>query len=134
MNHNLVTWHDIVATKNVVLLKEILAEDVIFHSPVVHSPQKGKKMTYLYLSAALQVFLSEEFVYTREVVNETETFLEFEVIIDGITINGIDLITWDKEGKIIDFKVMIRPLKAMNLIHQKMGEILAEYQKRESTH
>ena len=130
MNNNLVTWHEIVATKNLALLKEILAEDVVFHSPVVHSPQKGKKMTYLYLSAALGVFLSGEFEYKREVVNETDTFLEFEAVIDEITINGIDMITWNAEGKIVDFKVMIRPLKAINLIHQKMGEMLALYQKR----
>ena len=87
-------------------------------------------MAYLYLSAALQVFLSGAFEYKREVVNDTETFLEFEAVIDGITINGIDMITWNKEGKIVDFKVMIRPLKGINLIHQKMGEMLIQYQKK----
>lgn len=130
MSNNLTKWHSIVTSKNTVGLLEILAEDVVFHSPVVHSPQKGKKMAYLYLSAALQVFLSGAFEYKREVVNDTETFLEFEAVIDGITINGIDMITWNKEGKIVDFKVMIRPLKGINLIHQKMGEMLIQYQKK----
>lgn len=129
MSNNLTKWHSIVTSKNTEGLLEILAEDVVFHSPVVHSPQKGKKMAYLYLSAALQVFLSGAFEYKREVVNDTETFLEFEAVIDGITINGIDMITWNKEEKIVDFKVMIRPLKGINLIHQKMGEMLAQYQK-----
>lgn len=129
MSNNLTKWHSIVTSKNTEGLLEILAEDVVFHSPVVHSPQKGKKMAYLYLSAALQVFLPGAFEYKREVVNDTETFLEFEAVIDGITINGIDMITWNKEGKIVDFKVMIRPLKGINLIHQKMGEMLAQYQK-----
>jgi len=130
MSNNLTKWHALVASKNTNALRDILAENVVFHSPVVHSPQKGKKMTYLYLSTALRVFLLGEFSYTREVVNETETFLEFKAVIDGITINGIDMITWNEEGKIIDFKVMIRPLKAINLIHQKMGEMLAQYQKK----
>ena len=132
MNDNLVKWHKIIETKDTNLLLDILDDDVTFHSPVVHTPQKGKKITYLYLSAALQVFLSGDFRYIREVTNERETFLEFEVEIDGILINGIDMISWSSEGKIIDFKVMIRPLKAINLIHQKMSEILSKYQEKSS--
>jgi len=132
MNDNLVKWHKIIETKDTNLLLDILDNDVTFHSPVVHTPQKGKKITYLYLSAALQVFLSGDFRYIREVTNERETFLEFEVEIDGILINGIDMISWSSEGKIIDFKVMIRPLKAINLIHQKMSEILSKYQEKSS--
>jgi len=129
MEKNLAKWHEIVKTKNVALLSEILDDNVVFHSPVVHAPQKGKKITALYLSAALQVFLAGEFKYLREVINETETFLEFEVELEGITINGIDMISWNTAGKIVDFKVMIRPIKAINLIHQKMGEILMKYQR-----
>ena len=129
MEKNLAKWHEIVKTKNVALLSEILDDNVVFHSPVVHAPQKGKKITALYLSAALQVFLAGEFKYLREVINETETFLEFEVELEGITINGIDMISWNTAGKIVDFKVMIRPIKPINLIHQKMGEILMKYQR-----
>jgi hypothetical protein len=76
------------------------------------------------------VFFNDTFKYVREVVNDTETLLEFEVEIDGILINGIDMISWNDEGKITSFKVMLRPLKAVNLIHQKMGELLIKYQKK----
>ena len=89
--------------------------------------KKEKKNTFLYLSAAFAVFFNDTFKYVREVVNETETLLEFEVEIDGILINGIDMISWNDEGKITNFKVMLRPLKAVDLIHQKMGEILKKY-------
>ena len=102
----------------------MLAEDVVFHSPVVHTPQIGKAITTKYLTAALCVFFNDSFRYVREVIGERDGVLEFETEIDGILINGVDLIKWNDDGKIIEFKVMIRPLKAINLIHQKMGEIL----------
>ncbi|MFD2565857.1 nuclear transport factor 2 family protein [Pseudotenacibaculum haliotis] len=124
MNSYTAHWHEVVTKKDPEILSKLLADDVVFHSPVVHSPQKGKKITEIYLLAALQVFLSGEFKYVREVENDQCSFLEFEVELDGVLINGIDMITWNEEGKIIDFKVMIRPLKAINLVHQKMGEIL----------
>ncbi len=129
MNQNTTKWHEIVTSKNPELLTEILADEVTFHSPVVHTPQKGKKITQLYLTAALHVFLSGDFKYVREVENNNHSFLEFEVELDGVLINGVDMISWNEEGKIIDFKVMIRPLQAINLIHQKMGELLSRYQK-----
>jgi hypothetical protein len=84
----------------------------------------------LYLSAAFSVFFNDTFKYVREVVNETETLLEFEVEVDGIVINGIDMISWNDEGKITNFKVMLRPLKAVDLIHQKMGKILKKYESK----
>jgi hypothetical protein len=130
MNTNLATWHEVIFNQDKAKLLEILADDVAFHSPVVHPPQIGKKLTFMYLSAALLVFFNDTFKYVREVVNDTETLLEFEVEIDGILINGIDMISWNDEGKITSFKVMLRPLKAVNLIHQKMGELLIKYQKK----
>ena len=128
MNTNLETWHSIILNQDKAKLSEILAEDVVFYSPVVHTPQKGKKNVFMYLSAAFVVLCNDTFKYVREVVNETETLLEFEVEIDGILVNGIDMISWNSEGKITSFKVMLRPLKAVNLIHQKMGELLMKYQ------
>lgn len=128
MNTNLETWHSIILNQDKAKLSEILAEDVVFYSPVVHTPQKGKKIVFMYLSAAFVVLCNDTFKYVREVVNETETLLEFEVEIDGILVNGIDMISWNSEGKITSFKVMLRPLKAVNLIHQKMGELLMKYQ------
>jgi hypothetical protein len=130
MNTNLATWHEVIFNQDKAKLLEILAEDVVFHSPVVHAPQIGKKLTFMYLSAAFLVFFNDTFKYVREVANDTETLLEFEVEIDGILINGIDMISWNDEGKITSFKVMVRPLKAVNLIHHKMGELLVNYQNK----
>jgi hypothetical protein len=118
------TWHDLVRTRNTKGLHALLADGVVFHSPVVHTPQVGKALTLQYLSAAFHVFFNESFRYVRELAGPTDAALEFEVEIDGIVINGVDLITWNAEGRIIDFKVLIRPLKAINLIHQKMGAML----------
>jgi hypothetical protein len=105
-------------------LAALLADDVVFHSPVVHTPQRGKAVTTLYLSAALQVFGNPSFRYVREVRGERDAVLEFELEVDGIHINGVDLLRWDDAGRVIDFKVMLRPLKAVHLIQQKMAALL----------
>ena len=117
-------WHDIVKSRNAKGLDALLAENVVFHSPVVHAPQVGKAITKQYLSAAFHVFFNESFKYVREVSGPADAVLEFQVDIDGITVNGVDMLKWDADGRIVDFKVMIRPLKAINLIHQKMAELL----------
>ena len=128
MKTNLESWHQIIFNQDKKKLIEVLADDVVFHSPVVHTPQKGKQITFMYLSAAFEVLFNNTFKYVREVENKTDTLLEFEVEIDGILINGIDMISWNNEGKIVDFKVMLRPLQAVNLVHQKMGELLMNHQ------
>jgi len=117
-------WHNIVRTRDASGLDELLADDVVFNSPVVHTPQVGKAITSIYLTAAVHVFGNESFKYVREIVGERDAVLEFETEIDGIVINGVDMIKWNEDGQITEFKVMIRPLKAVNLIHQKMGEML----------
>ena len=124
MIDSLQIWHDIVRTRDASGLGELLADDVVFHSPVVHTPQIGRAITTMYLSAALHVFGNESFRYVREVVGESDAVLEFETEIDGIVVNGVDMIRWNADGKITEFKVMVRPLKAINIIHQKMGEML----------
>lgn len=118
------TWHELVQTRNAKGLRDLLADDVVFHSPVVHTPQTGKVVTTQYLSAAFHVFFNASFRYVRELVGPRDAVLEFQVEIDGITVNGVDMIRWNDEGLIVDFKVMIRPLKAINLIHQKMAAML----------
>lgn len=118
------TWHTILETRNTQALDALLADNVVFHSPVVHTPQVGKQMTTLYLSAAFYVFFNQSFHYVREVVGVNDAVLEFEVEIDGIHVNGVDMMRWDDEGRIIEFKVMVRPLKAIQLIHQKMAAML----------
>jgi hypothetical protein len=117
-------WHQVMKNNDVVGLDALLADNAIFHSPVVHTPQVGKAITKLYLSAAFKVFYNDTFKYVRELMSDKDAILEFEVTIDGILVNGVDMITCDEEGKIVNFKVMIRPLKAVNLIHQKMGEMM----------
>lgn len=117
-------WHRALKAKDTRLLDTLLAEDCVFVSPVVHTPQNGKKVTKAYLTAAFFVFGNETFRYVRQILGERDAALEFELEIDGISINGVDLLRWNDEGKVIEFKVMIRPLKAINLIHQKMGAAL----------
>jgi hypothetical protein len=104
----------------------LLADDCVFHSPVVHTPQQGGDRTAGYLSAAIRVLGNSTFRYVRQVVAGRDAVLEFEAELDGIHINGVDLIHWDEAGRIIDFKVMVRPLKAVNLLHQKMAAALSQ--------
>ena len=117
-------WHEIVAARDVNGLEALVADDAVFHSPVVHTPQQGKASVLRYLTAAFDVFFGESFRYVRELVGDNDAMLEFVVEIDGITVNGVDLIRWDDAGRIVEFKVMLRPLKAVNLIHQKMAAAL----------
>ena len=118
------TWHRLVRTQDPSGLQALLAEEAVFHSPVVHTPQRGRKLAAAYLGAAFHVFFNPTFRYVREIVGPTDAMLEFETQIDGITVNGVDLIRWNEAGQIVDFKVMIRPLKAINLIHQRMAAML----------
>ena len=117
-------WHEVVSTKNYQLLEEILDDNVIFYSPVVFTPQKGKEVTKIYLSAAAEVFEGNSFSYVRELIKDNEAALEFELELDQIKVNGVDLITWNHEKRITEFKVFIRPLQAVNALHQKMGAML----------
>jgi hypothetical protein len=117
-------WHRIVRERDADALDRLLADDVVFHSPVVHTPQRGRPITTMYLAAAVAVFGNDTFRYVREFRTASEAVLEFVVTIDGIEVNGVDMIRWNDAGKIVDFKVMLRPLKAINLIHQKMGALL----------
>jgi hypothetical protein len=121
------SWHEFAHTHDPALLDALLADDVVFHSPVVHTPQAGKPITKLYLTAAAQVFFSEKFTYVREVWSDRVAFLEFATEIEGIHVNGVDILAWNADGKLTDFKVLIRPLKAINLIHRLMGETLERF-------
>lgn len=106
-------------------LADILAEDCVFESPVVHTPQRGRAITETYLRGALHVLNTERFRYGGEWYGAQSAVLEFYSEVDGITINGVDIISWNAEGKITHFKVMVRPLKAINTLHARMGEYLA---------
>ena len=119
------SWHRLVEDGDVGGLHAILAEDAVFHSPVVHTPQRGRAIVERYLAAAFTVFVNPSFRYVREVVGEHDAVLEFEVELDGIHVNGVDMLRWNTQGQIVDFKVMVRPLKAINLVHAKMAAMLA---------
>ncbi len=121
-------WHDLVQRRDMAALDNLLADDVVFHSPVVHTPQRGKAITLQYLRGALLVLNNASFRYEREIVGARDAVLEFSTTIDGILVNGVDLIRWDDTGRITDFKVMVRPLKAINLLHQQMGAMLQRLQ------
>jgi ketosteroid isomerase-like protein len=124
IENTIAAWHKLIETKDASGLDNILADNVVFYSPIVHTPQEGKPITKLYLTAALYVFNNGSFKYLREIISGNNAVLEFSTVIEGITVNGVDMITWGADGKITEFKVMIRPLKAINLIHKMMGEML----------
>jgi SnoaL-like domain len=118
-------WHDMLAKRDLGRLDEVLAEECVFLSPIVHTPQRGREITSLYLTAALNVF-NDSFQYVKEVVSPRHAVLEFTCEVDGIMVNGVDIMTFDDAGKIIEFKVMVRPLKAVNLLHAKMKAMLEQ--------
>ena len=117
-------WHQVVQEKDFELLESILDDSVVFYSPVVFTPQKGKKITLMYLSSVAMVFNVDSFSYTHEVIDGNMASLEFELELEGIHINGLDLITWNKDQKITEFKVFIRPLQGLNALHKLMGMAL----------
>lgn len=121
-------------------LDELLDDDVVFYSPIVFTPQRGKAITTLYLQAAAQTFPGDSspsgsasgdreldgrsFRYTKTVASGDTAVLEFETTIDGKYVNGVDIITCNDEGRIVEFRVMIRPLQAVELIHRRMAAML----------
>lgn len=120
-------------------LDVLLHDDVVFYSPIVFTPQRGKAITTMYLQAAGQTLPGEKplsgsektssdtskgFRYTKEILDGHHAVLEFETTVEGKYVNGIDMITCDDDGKIIEFRVLIRPLQAINLVHKQMGEML----------
>ena len=125
-DHPIRRWHDFVDSGELSRLDVLLAEDVVFHSPIVHTPQRGKALATMYLTGAFQVLRPAAFAYVREVVDGDDAILEFVAEIDGIRINGVDMIHWNRAGQIDDFKVMIRPLKAVNLLHAQMARMLEQ--------
>ena len=117
-------WHEVIDSDDLNMLDSILAEDAVFSSPVVFTPMKGKDITKMYLHAAGQSFNMEKYQYTIEIHDGMNSVLEFETYIDDISVNGVDMIEWNEDGKISNFKVMIRPFKAVQKVQEKMVEAL----------
>ncbi|MBR1201209.1 MULTISPECIES: nuclear transport factor 2 family protein [unclassified Bradyrhizobium] len=117
-------WYAYMKSHDTVALWDLLHPDAVFESPVVHTPQRGRDITFKYLTSAAKVLGGPTFKYLGEWRNDTGAVLEFENEIEGIKLNGVDIITFDGDGRITHFKVMVRPLKAINLLHRMMGEEL----------
>ena len=122
-------WHQGLESKDSNFLDEILDDSCVFTSPIVFKPIEGKEMSKLYLMGAGQTFDMRRFKYVRELVDGLDTVLEFETYIDDISVNGVDIIRWNEEGRITEFKVMIRPLQAIGALQKKMSEALESFNK-----
>lgn len=126
------TWHRFLAGELPEVLDGLLADDVVFYSPIVYTPQRGKDVTTMYLQAATQTLRGDPadgvFRYTKQVLAGDVAMLEFETTVGGKYINGIDIIRCDDTGRIVEFRVMIRPLQAVNAVHEQMREMLASMQ------
>ena len=112
-------WHEVVEANDAALLDPLLADDVVFRSPAVHTPQEGKELTTAYLRAAM-VVLGPTLTYQHEWYDASSAILEFTAELDGLTVHGIDMIRWDDTGRIAEFTVMVRPFKAL----QKLMELM----------
>jgi hypothetical protein len=123
--HTLELWHEMFKDRDIGRLDEILAENCVFLSPIVHTPQEGRELTKFYLTGAFNVF-NDSFHYVKEVVTAEHAVLEFVCDMDGVVVNGVDIMTFDDQGKIVEFKVMVRPLKAVNLLHARMKAMLEQ--------
>ena len=120
----LAKWHKGLQSYDQGFLDEILDESCTFTSPIVFKPIEGKEMTKMYLMGAGQTFDMNRFEYVREVIDGLDSILEFETYIGDISVNGVDMIRWNDQGKIVDFKVMVRPLQAIGALQKKMSEAL----------
>jgi ketosteroid isomerase-like protein len=121
-------WHAYLAGQTSDDLGELLADDVVFFSPIVYTPQRGKDITTMYLLAAKQTLGAGDFRYTKQVTNGDTAVLEFETTLDGKYVNGVDIIRCDDSGRIVEFRVMIRPLQAVNAVHEQMRAMLESMQ------
>jgi hypothetical protein len=119
-------WYGYMKSHDRTALWDLLHPDAVFESPVVHTPQRGRDITFKYLASAEKVLGGPGFSYVGEWRSATGAVLEFEKEIDGIKLNGVDIITFNEAGLITHFKVMVRPLKAINLLHRLMGEQLTK--------
>ena len=117
-------WHEVIESDDLKMLDEIIADDAVFSSPVDFKPMEGKEITMMYLHAAGKSFNMEKFKYTKEIHDDMNSVLEFETYIEDISVNGVDMIEWNEDGKICNFKVMIRPFKAVQKVQEKMIEAL----------
>ena len=113
-------WHAVAESRDPALLDGLLADDVVFRSPAVHTPQEGKALTTAYLAAAIAV-LGPTLTYVREWYADDSAVLEFTATLDGLTVHGIDMLTWGPDGRLTDFTVMVRPFKGLTKLMELMA-------------
>jgi hypothetical protein len=117
-------WFDVIHSGRTDGLPDLLADDVVFYSPAVFTPQKGRAITLSYLTAAVKVFGGNDFRYVGQWFGDSSAVLEFVTEINGIHVNGVDRIHWNGDEKITEFKVMLRPFKALQTVMPAMAELL----------
>src|SRR5690349_18998898 len=113
-------WHAIAEACDPAGLAQLLADDVVFRSPAVHSPQEGRRLTTDYLSAAI-VVLGPTLTYKRQWYADRNAVLEFEAELDGLTVHGVDMLEWNDEGRLTEFTGMVRPFKGLNKLMELMS-------------
>lgn len=119
-------WHAYMETGDAVALEALLADEVVFESPAVHTPQHGRALTARYLLAAYRVLGGPDFRYLGEWRADGSAVLEFACVVDGMQVNGVDILRWDAAGRLTGFKVMVRPIKGLHAVMQHMAVALAE--------
>jgi len=120
-------WHQFIGDgHDPAVLDALLDDDAVFYSPAVFTPQEGRQKTAAYLMAAAKMFGGTDFHYVEEWVGDRSAVLEFAATVDGVYVNGVDLITWNDDGRIVSFKVMMRPFKGLAAIMPKMAELLQQ--------
>lgn len=120
----LARWLDMVQRRDPRALDTILSDEVAFYSPVVHKPKQGRQLTQGFLTAMFAGFFNDSFRYTRQASGPGHAMLEFELVLDGLAINGVHILAWQDDGRLVEFKTVLRPFTALNLVAQKMGEAL----------
>jgi hypothetical protein len=117
-------WIEIIDGDRGAELPDILAEDCVFYSPAVFTPQEGHAKSLMYLRAAAKMFAGTDFHYVEQWFGERSAVLEFAATLDGVYVNGIDMITWNDDDLIVSFKVMMRPFKGIQVVMPRMAELL----------
>jgi SnoaL-like protein len=113
-------WHEIAAARDPAPLSDLLADDVVFRSPAVYRPQVGKAVTTAYLAAAL-VVLGPTLRYVEQWHNERSAVLEFEADLDGTFVQGVDMLRWNGDDRLVEFTVLVRPLRGLQTLVERMG-------------
>lgn len=121
-------WHEMLETRDMSILNELLAEEVVFRSPVAFQPYPGKQVVFFILTNVIQVF--ENFTYHREFISENgnNVVLEFSANVGDKKLKGVDMIQFNEEGQMIDFEVMIRPKSGLEALAVQMGQRMQSFQ------